>query len=75
MCSPLPAAVLALAHNFTAAQNMQEPLPASLAVLDTHAKDAKEHFELARSLFKKVQPCCSCEAASAARWDLPAKNL
>ena len=55
LCSPLPAAVLALAHNFTAAQSMQEPLPASLSVLDAHATDAKEHFELASSLFKKVQ--------------------
>ncbi|CAK0783530.1 hypothetical protein CVIRNUC_006729 [Coccomyxa viridis] len=53
LCSPLPAAVLALAHNFTAAQSMQEPLPASLSVLDAHARDAKEHFELARSLFKQ----------------------
>lgn len=58
MCSPVPAAVLALAHNFTAAQNMQEPIHSSISVLDAHAKDAKEHFELARILFKKVELCC-----------------
>ncbi len=75
LCSPLPAAVLALAHNFTAAQSMQEPLPASLSVLDAHAKDAKEHFELARSLFKQVQLCSCHEASPAASWDLPTKDL
>lgn len=54
-CSPLPAAVLALVHNFTTAQSMQESLPEALSVLDAHAKDTKEHFELARSLFRKVR--------------------
>lgn len=54
-CSPLPAAVLALAANFTAVQNMQGALPMAAAeVLEAHAKNAKEHFELARSLFKKA---------------------
>ena len=75
LCSPLPAAVLALAHNFTAAQSMQEPLPASLSVLDAHARDAKEHFELARSLFKQVQLSCCHEAALTASWDLSREDL
>ena len=56
-CNPLPAAVLALVHNFTAAQSMQESLPLASSVLDAHAKDTKEHFELARSLFRKVGMC------------------
>ncbi len=56
-CSALPAAVLALVHNFTAAQSMQESLPLASSVLDAHAKDTKEHFELARSLFRKVGMC------------------
>ena len=46
---------------------MQERLPASISVLEAHAKDAKEHFELARSLFKKVKLCRCHEAAE---WDL-----
>lgn len=54
LCNPLPAAVLALVHNFTAAQSMQESLPVASSVLDAHAKDTKEHFELAKSLFRKV---------------------
>ena len=53
-CSALPAAVLALTHNFTAAQRMQGSAPPAPAVLEVYAKDIKEHFELARSLFKKV---------------------
>ena len=53
-CSALPAAVLALTHNFTAAQRMQGAAPPAPGVLEAHAKDTKEHFELARSLFKKV---------------------
>ena len=71
LCSPLPAAVLALTHNFTAAQSMQEPLPAPRSVLDAHAKGTEKHFELARSLFKKVQLSCCHEASPAASWDLP----
>ena len=54
-CNPLPAAVLALVHNFTTAQSMQETLPAPLRVLGAHAEDTQEHFKLARSLFRKVR--------------------
>ena len=63
-CNPLPAAVLALVHNFTAAQSMQESLPTPLSVLDAHARDTREHFKLARSLFRKVSmgPGC-CQTA------------
>ena len=54
-CSALPAAVLVLTHNFTAAQRMQGAAPPALTVLEVHAKDVMEHYELARSLFKKVR--------------------
>ena len=33
---------------------MQESLPEASSLLDAHAKDTKEHFELAKSLFRKV---------------------
>ena len=56
-CSALPAVVLALTHNFTAAQRMQGAAPPAPGALEAHAKDTKEHFELARSLFKKVPSC------------------
>ena len=39
---------------------MQQALPPASSVLQSHAKDTKGHFELARSMFKRVSRGHAC---------------
>ncbi|CAL8464344.1 g3879 [Coccomyxa elongata] len=69
-CAPLPAAVLGMVHNFTAAQRLlAEGTPSDGAIiLAAYAAHASEQFEAAKRLYKKgvVQPAVHGHRAKAA---------